>query len=64
MRYLTALAAFGCCLLANVAAHAGAPAAATAIGSAPAGLSASSAATTDYNLPQLGVAGGTVLPLW
>lgn len=68
MRYLTALATLAACLLANVAARAAiAPASATVPAMAPisATLPATdSAATTDYSLPQLGVAGGAALPLW
>lgn len=64
MRYLTALATIACCLLANVAAYAGAPGAASAEGTTAAALSATSAAATDYSLPQLGIAGGVALPLW
>ncbi|MGH8127363.1 MAG: beta-barrel assembly-enhancing protease [Gammaproteobacteria bacterium] len=64
MRYLTALATFSCCLLANVAAYAGAPSAASAADTTAAALSATSAAATDYSLPQLGIAGGVALPLW
>lgn len=74
MRYLTAVAAFACCLLAGVAARASLPLGATAETSAPAGLSApgpvpatsaaTSATVTDYSLPQLGIAGGVALPLW
>lgn len=64
MRYLTALATFACCLLANTAAYAGAPNAASAAGTTAAALPATSAAVTDYSLPQLGIAGGVALPLW
>jgi predicted Zn-dependent protease len=64
MRYLTAFVILGSCLLANTAAYAGPPSVAAAPGTAAAVLSATSAATTDYTLPQLGIAGGVALPLW
>lgn len=68
MRYLTAFVTFGCCLLAAIAARAGSPLPATApdtvAAAVPTTASATSAAVTDYSLPQLGIAGGTALPLW
>ncbi len=63
MRYLTAFAILGSCLLASIAAYA-VPFSTTSVpGTTAVVLSTTSAATTDYTLPQLGIAGGVALPL-
>ena len=71
MRYLTAIISCAACLLAYTAAY-GTPdrtpltdmtPAAASVTSAAA-IPATSPAATDYSLPELGIAGGTALPLW